>query len=90
MVCNNDCVANPVLPSPRGYGWTMEDDEWIPVMTTLFSAPEAIIQLSSVNVLSTDAQCRTTGLPCTDLCSCSDEDECENQQGEDDSDDSVN
>ena len=45
MVWNNDCVANPVLPSPRGYGWKMEDDEWIPVMTTLLPAPEAIIQL---------------------------------------------
>ena len=45
MVWNNDCVANPVLPSPRGYGWTMEDDEWIPVMSTLLSAPEAITQL---------------------------------------------
>ena len=32
-------------------------------------------------------QYQTAGLPCTDLCSCSDEDECENQQGEDDSDD---
>jgi len=45
MVWNNDCVANPVLPSPRGYGWTMEDDEWIQVMTTLLPALEAIIQL---------------------------------------------
>jgi len=38
LVWNNDCVANPVLPSPRGYGWTMEDDEWIPVMNTLLLA----------------------------------------------------
>ena len=42
MVWNNDCVSNHVLPSPRGYGWTMENEEWIPVMTTLSPAPEAI------------------------------------------------
>ena len=35
MGCNNDYDTNPVLPFPRGYGWTMEVDEWIPVMTTL-------------------------------------------------------
>jgi len=45
MVWNNDCVPNTVLPSPRGYGWTMENYEWIPVVTTLSPVPEAIIQL---------------------------------------------
>ena len=35
IVWNNDCVPNPVLPSTRGYHWIMENDEWIPVMTTL-------------------------------------------------------
>ena len=42
---NNDCVPNPVLPSPPGYNWIMENDEWIPVMTTLSPAAEALIQL---------------------------------------------
>ena len=45
MVWNNDCVPNPVLPSPQGYGWTMENGAWIPVLTTFSPAPEAIIQL---------------------------------------------
>ena len=87
MVWNNDCVSNHVLLSPRGYGWTMENDEWIPVMTTLSPAPEAIIQL--VNCKCAKERCSTNRcqsrkaeLLCTDLCSCSkDDDKCENQPG---------
>ena len=45
MVWINDRAPNLVLPSPRGYGLTMENDKWLPVMTTLSTAPEAIIQL---------------------------------------------
>ena len=72
----------------------MEIDEWIPVMTTLSFAPEAIIQ--PVKCICAKERCSTSrcqrrkaGLLCTDLCSCSDDDnECENQQGEWDDDDS--
>ena len=45
LVWNNDHVANPVLPSPEGYGWQDEDGKWVPVMTNLPPAPEATIQL---------------------------------------------
>ena len=45
LVWNNDHVANPVLPSPEGYGWQDEDGKWVPVMKNLPPAPEAIIQL---------------------------------------------
>ena len=45
LVWNNDHVANPVLPSPEGYRWQDEDGKWVPVMTNLPPAPEAIIQL---------------------------------------------
>jgi len=95
MVWNNDCVPNPVLPSPRGYGWTMENYEWIPVKTTLSPVPVAIVQLVKCRCekepCSTNrCQCRKAGLLCTDLCSCSEDDDdgCENQQGEWDDDDS--
>jgi len=88
MVWNNDCVKNPVLPLPQGYGRTMENDGWIPVMTTLSPAPEAITQLVKCRCAeercSTNCcQCRRAGLLCTDLCSSSDDDhKCEIQQGE--------
>ncbi|KAK3728137.1 hypothetical protein QZH41_019452, partial [Actinostola sp. cb2023] len=33
-----------VLPSPGDYGWVMENNEWVPVTTTIAPAPEATIQ----------------------------------------------
>ena len=45
MVWNKDTEPNPVLPSPSDYGWAMENAEWVPVMTTLSPAPEAVIEL---------------------------------------------
>ena len=93
MVWNNDHVPYPVLPSPRGYGWTLENDEWIPVTATLSPATEAIIQLlkckcAKERCSTNRCQCRKAGLPSTDLCSCSeDDDKSENQPGECDDDD---
>ena len=45
MVCNRDRVTNPELPSPQHYGCSMDQDDWLPVMTKLPPAPEAILQL---------------------------------------------
>ena len=45
MVWNNDVVTNPDLPSPENYGWEKKDNRWLPVITQLPQAPEAIIQL---------------------------------------------
>ena len=63
----------------------MENDEWIPVMTTLSPAFEALIQLVKCRCIkercsTNHSQCRKAGL----LCSCSfdddddDDDEIEN------------
>ena len=85
LVWNNDNVANPVLPSPQGYGWDWkaEDKVWIPVMTTLPPAPGAIIHLVKCKCASSctplRCQCRKAGLKCTDLCGCCDSGEdCQN------------
>ena len=45
MVWNNDKVPNPELLSPENYGWERNEDEWLPAMTQLPPAPEAITQL---------------------------------------------
>ena len=45
MVWNNDIVPQPQLPSPDNFGWKLEDNKWLPVITTLPPAPEAVIQL---------------------------------------------
>jgi len=92
MVWNNDIVPNPQLPSPQNYGWKMDEDHWLPVMTKLPPAPEAIIQLVKCGCVkercSTNrCQCRKAGLSCTDLCTCSDTESCEN--GQEDEEDNV-
>ena len=66
----------------------MENAEWVPVMTTLPPAPEAVIELvkcrcSKERCSTNRCQCRRAGLLCTDLCSCSDDSECENQHDDD-------
>ena len=76
LVWNNDHVANPVLPSPEGYGWQDEDGKWVPVMTNLPPAPEEIIQLvrckcAKFRCSNNHCQCQKAGLVCTDLCLCS-------------------
>ena len=88
LVWNKDTEPNPVLPSPSDYGWAMENAEWVPVMTTLPPAPEAVIELvkcgcSKERCSTNRCQCRRAGLLCTDLCSCSDDSECENQNDDD-------
>ena len=65
MVWNNDVVANPEIPSPENYGWEKDDNRWLPVMTKLPPAPEAIIQLvkcgCAKQCASNRCQCRKNG-----------------------------
>ncbi|KAK3740142.1 hypothetical protein QZH41_020119 [Actinostola sp. cb2023] len=90
IVCNHDRAPNPELPPPESYGWERNADEYLPVMTKLPPAPEAIIQLVKCNCAkqrcsNNRCQCRKAGLKCTDLCTCSDDDEsCSNIEDEDD------
>ena len=51
MVWKKVAVPNPVLLSPRDCGWAMDDEEWVPLMTTLAPAPKAIIPTCQVQVL---------------------------------------
>ena len=89
MVWNSDTITNPELLSPQNYGWRMDKDCWLPVMTTLPQAPEAVTQLvkcgcSKERCSTNHCQCRRAGLHCTDLCNCSDTEECENAREEED------
>ena len=45
FVWNLDTVPEPQLPSPDTLGWTLRDDKWVHIMTSLPPAPEATIQL---------------------------------------------
>lgn len=44
-VWDNDIVGNPDIASPENYGWEKHDKKWLPVMTKLPRAPEAVIHL---------------------------------------------
>ena len=76
LVWNNDRTPNPSLPSPMDFGWEWKEEEkkWIPIMTTLLPAPEAIIHLVKCKCVKEKCttkrcQCRKAGLNCTDGCS---------------------
>lgn len=76
-----------MLPSPEGYGWQDEDGKWVPVMTNLTPASEAIIQLvrckcAKSRCSNNRCQCQKVGLVCTDLCLCSED--CQNEYTESD------
>ena len=40
-----DTVPKPQLPSPETFGWKLEDDKWVPVMTSLPAAPAGEVWL---------------------------------------------
>ena len=88
MVWLNDIETNHLLPSPENFGWKLENDEWIPVTTTLLPAPPAIIHFVKCGCMkdrcsTSRYQCQKAGLGCTDLCGCADgEDVCENRFNE--------
>ena len=95
LVWNNDEVAKPTLPCPEKFGWTADENGWVPVMKKLRipPAPDAITYLVKCKCAkdrcSTNrCRCRKAGINCTDLCRCSDSGKlCENMhdnEGEDD------
>ena len=85
FVWNLDTVPEPQLPSPDTLGWTLEDDKWVHIMTSLPPGPEAIIQLVNCGYVksrcsSSKSNCRKAELKCTHLCSCAYYDDlCDNQ-----------
>ena len=77
LVWNNDTVPNPELPPPQDYGWSLEGDEWVPVMTNQMPAPGSVLQFIRCDCLKTRCDtgrctCRKAELTCTDLCGCCD------------------
>ena len=85
LVWNLDTVSEPWLPSPEAFGWKLEDDKWVPVMTSLPLAREVIIQLVKCGCIKTRCStnrcnCQKAELKCTNLCSCADSgDLCDNK-----------
>ena len=85
MIWTNDTVPNPEVPSPQDYGWNLEDDVWVPVMTKEQPAPNVVIQLvkcgcSKSKCDSARCSCRKAGLSCTELCTCDLSEGCESHE----------
>jgi len=86
VVWNNGTIVCPVIPSAEDYGWKLNGDEWTPIMTTELPAPKAVLHLvkcgCKTQCHSDRCSCRQappTGLDCTELCGCTDQEQpCEN------------
>ena len=90
LVWHLDTVAASYLPSVE-FGWKEEGDQWLPVMTHLLPAPEAIIVLikcsgnkSRYRCATNRCNCSKAKLNCTDLYGPSDSREPRSNKTEDD------
>ena len=75
IVWHNDIEPNYNIPSPRNYGWKMESDQWVPIMTSEDPAPLSVLKVTQCNCVkshcnSTRCSCRQGSVNCTDLCDC--------------------
>ena len=64
-------------PHHKTYGWSLEGDEWVPVMTNQMPTPGSVLQFIRCDSLKTRfdtgrCTCRKAELTCTDLCGCCD------------------
>ena len=92
MVWIQDDISRPVLPSPVGNGWILEDGQLSPVMCELPCAPDCILKLIKCSCTKSRCtasyKCRGSSLPCTEICGCTGDDAlCDNilacQDGDD-------
>ena len=75
IVWNNYIEPNPNIPSPSNYGWKMESDQWVPIMTSEDPASLSVLKVTQCNCVkshcdSARCSCRQGGVNCTDLCGC--------------------
>ena len=72
--CTSDQIEQHV-PSPEYWGWTLAEDTWIPVWTTLPIAAKVCSELikcgcKSQNGCGSRCACKKAGWNCSELCSC--------------------
>jgi hypothetical protein len=76
------------LTDPTGYGWELEGDELVPIMTDDLPAPVGLVELSMCSCKGScqtnRCSCYKSGWVCTGMCKCLDV--CENYEKEDDND----
>ena len=72
--------AQPRLPPATDYGWNKIHDTYVPIVTALNPAPDAVIELvrcgCKKSLCTTNrCSCKKANLMCTEMCSCESADE---------------
>ena len=75
--------ADQNLPPPDQYGYQIDGNNYTAMTTPLSPAPSAIIHLikcgcKSSHCRTNQCKCRRNSLQCTELCDCSESDDCLN------------
>ena len=73
----------PIITSPVGRGWLVEDDQLRPVTCEIPCAPSSLLEVIKCSCMKNryapPCKCLTNNIPCTEMCSCSSlEDNCDN------------
>ena len=78
MVWKNASLNHPCLPSPVNFGWKLDEEtgSFSACRCLYLPAPEAVLQLVKCGCKSgceKRCSCRKNDIPCTEVCSCLDE-----------------
>jgi hypothetical protein len=75
-----DTVITPQIPDPGKLGWVKEEGGFVPVLSEVQAAPEAVVELyrcyCGVSKCAGRCTCKTNNLECTELCSCEASEDC--------------
>ena len=67
---------------PRNWGWNLQDNQLVPLMSTMNAAPENLLKIIHCNCSTAcktlHCSCRRYGLPCTTVCGLCQIEECDN------------
>ena len=75
-VWGQSLVPAPSLPSPQDWGWSLENDQWVPLWTTLpdvVHSCQELISCSCVKGCRGRCSCAKNDLRCSNLCRCSEQ-----------------
>jgi len=68
-----DDKAIPIITSPIGHGWIVEDDQLRPVTCEIPCAPSSLLELIKCSCIKNrcapPCKCLTNNMPCTEMCS---------------------
>ena len=74
-VWGRDIVAEPTVLDPVGLGWSEDSNgKYVPTLSDLPPAPEAVVELVKCNCVTSKCSgrcsCKAHNMACTELCNC--------------------